>query len=428
MRRALPVTAAVLAVCGSLLSTPASTASPTSTAVTAKQVVAKKKTPTPFALAATGYGTKVQGGSVPVGSDSTAYQAIGCTTMAGTNKGNYEANATLPGLGRLVGVRTRLWTEKKGGTVSSYSTHSIARVVLGESPLGTLEIRGLRSTSRAFHRGKHFHAQTRASVASIVFDPATGPAQSFDIPAPGQPIDIPGVARIGIGHSNKKVTRHGARAAANVLDVYVYATDTRVQVAQSVAKIGGGIHKALFRGYSAGLRARGLADNVKVGRTPLNLMACTGTYGKVVQRDIARVDLNDQIVVRGVATAQVSKQSRRRAQGVEAARVAHISLGDGAVEINGINAVANVKRVGKRLIRSSKGTNVGEIVANGTTYEFPKTGVLEIPGLVKLEDRVVKRVKNGLFVIGLRITLLDGTGAVIDLGLADMRLRQVRTR
>jgi hypothetical protein len=48
---------------------------------------------------------------------------------------------------------------------------------------------------------------------------------------------------------------------------------------------------------------------------------------------------------------------------------------------------------------------------------------MEIPGIAKLERAVVKRGHSGLSVIGLRITLLDGSGAVINLAEANLRIR-----
>lgn len=61
---------------------------------------------------------------------------------------------------------------------------------------------------------------------------------------------------------------------------------------------------------------------------------------------------------------------------------------------------------------------MGRITADGERQSFPDTGVLEFPGVAKLEAKVVERRKQLTSVVGLRITLLDGTGAVIDLGTA----------
>lgn len=74
------------------------------------------------------------------------------------------------------------------------------------------------------------------------------------------------------------------------------------------------------------------------------------------------------------------------------------------------------------MIRSIDGTTIGTIIANGEPQTFPDTDVLEIPGVARLERNIVKKTPNGMSVISLRITLLDGTGAVLNLGLARLEI------
>src|SRR3569623_1522335 len=54
---------------------------------------------TTFAFQGAGYGTRIFGGQVPAGSDTTGYQRIGCTNQAGRSRDNNVAVAALPGLG-----------------------------------------------------------------------------------------------------------------------------------------------------------------------------------------------------------------------------------------------------------------------------------------------------------------------------------------
>ena len=81
-----------------------------------------------------------------------------------------------------------------------------------------------------------------------------------------------------------------------------------------------------------------------------------------------------------------------------------MSLGDGQVVIDGIVGKASVVRTGHHVVRSAKGTRLASITVDGQEQTFPKTGVLEIPGVVKLERAVVDRTHTGISVIGLRIT------------------------
>jgi hypothetical protein len=48
--------------------------------------------------------------------------------------------------------------------------------------------------------------------------------------------------------------------------------------------------------------------------------------------------------------------------------------------------------------------------------------VLEVTGVATLQRNVVHRTTIGISVVALRITLLDGSGAVVDLGVARTRV------
>lgn len=379
---------------------------------------------TAYALKADGYGTQVIGGSIPAKSDQTAFNVIGCTNRAGIERNNYEAHVTVPGLGVLNGVRTDLWTAKKGSTVSSYATHKIAKIVLGSGALGSVEITGVKSMARAYHEGTSFKAQTTTSIAAITFTPAGGKPQNMTIPTPDKPLTVPGLATIAVGESAKKVTAQGASAAAVVLDIHVLPTDTRVLVAQSRTNIGSGVKHGLFKGSSAGLTASALATNARVGRTPLTVMPCQGTKGKIEGKKLAQVHPSSQLDARGLSTSEVGTNGKTRAFGSERAKVAHASIANGAIQVDGIVAVANVDRNKGRVTSNTKGSRVLSVTANGKSYDMSKLQTITIPGLAKIQARVVKHLKGGVSVTGLEVTLLDGTGAVIDLAVAKLQISQ----
>ncbi|WP_148612199.1 choice-of-anchor P family protein [Nocardioides rubriscoriae] len=423
MRRVLPVAVAAAALCFSQLPTSTAAIPLGQSSAGSAKAAAAQKVRTKFALSSSAYGSRVDGGSVPANSRDTAYQRIGCTNVAGTDLNNYVAEQTIPGLGKVEGVHTRVWTAKLGNTVSSYSKHSIARVIIGSSALGSLELQGVTSLSQAFNKDGRYGTSVHNDIARIVLKAAGAPVQELAIPAPGQTLTVPGIATISLGKSNKKVTRDFARVSANVVDVSVIPLGTRVRVAQTNAAIQGGIRHGVFKGYAAGVEARGLADNLKVGRTPLTIVPCPGTDGVDEGKDIAGVGLGDLGDLKGVASGVNARNFARVAKGTVAGRVAQVSLLGGRVEVNGILGVANVKRERGVITRNSKGSTVLEIIIDGQSYQIPAIGSLEIPGLVKLQDRIEIRTKNGLKVIGLRITLLDGTGAVLDLGVAQLGIR-----
>lgn len=419
MRRLVPTLVALAALSASLLSAPASQAGPAQPLAPGKRAVTK------YAVATSAYGTRVQGGDIPAKSDTTAFEVIGCTNLVGKQKTNYEAEVTLPGLGVAEGVRTHVWTQKVGSTVSSFSTHKIAKLVIGEgSPLGSLEIRGLESLSHAFNKAGKFGTEIENSIAKIVYNPPTGSPQVLDIPAPNQTLAIPGLAKISLGKVREIVESDRAYASANVVDIKVIPSATRVRVAQTQAKIQAGIRRGVFTGFSAGLEARGLGDNARVGRTPLLIHPCQGTKGQTVGKDIAGVNLADQIVARGVSTDQSSTNNPARAEGQQIGKVARVILGgENGLDIRGIRGVVNVVRTRAGVEANSDGTHVLEIVAGGESYSMPEFGKLEIPGLAKLEDNIEIKTRNGLKVIALRVTILGEDGFVVDLGVAKLAVR-----
>lgn len=377
-----------------------------------------------FALKASGYGTRVTGGQVPTGSDQTAFTAIGCATRTGVEHENHEANATLPGAGTVSGVKTTLWTTSAGGAVHSYSKNTTANVVLAQSGLGTIEITAISSLSHAWHDAQGFHSETSTSIGKLRFVPPVGPAQELDIPTPGQPIDIPGLVRIAVGGGSRTANDHAGVAIANALRIKVIPSGTSVTVAHTSARVYSGVKHGMFHGYSAATKVSAANDNITSGRNPLSLMPCQGTDGKVLSKELADLNAGGQLIVEGLRSAQKGTQLPGRSVAMERGSVAGINLGDGALVIDAVAGQANVTRTADGKVTSdTRGTTIGSITANGEPQEFPDTGILEIPGVAKIEPKIVETSRFGISVVALRITLLDGTGAVIDLGVAKATIR-----
>ena len=394
--------------------------SPTATASGTERAASSRDAATPFALKNRGYGSKVVGGEIPAGSDTTAFERIGCTNKSGKVRRNHEAEVDVPGLGLVSGVTTVLRTTQGDGVVASSSTQRIASVELAESPLGTLSIEALRSYARTFHDGTGFKSEATTDVGRIVLTPPAGEPQVIPIPSANEPVTVPGVAEIRVGPLHTNESANGSSAKATALIVHVFESDTTATLGVARAKMNDGVKKLLFRGHSSGIQATGLEGAVSKGRTPLSLMPCQGTLGKVLKKRLAGLDLTDQIEVGALTSEQMANQTMNKAQGYERGSVASIDFGDGSLVIEGIVARANVERKDGRIQFNTDGTTVGTITADGEPQTFPDTGILEIPGVARLEAKVVERQAQSISVVGVRVTLLDGSGAVIDLGTASI--------
>jgi hypothetical protein len=378
---------------------------------------------TTFAFKASGFGTRLIGGQVPAGSSTTGFRALGCTNLAGKSHTNDVASATIPGLGTASGVRTRDWTTSRHGVVASHSIHAIAHVTLASSGVGSLTLDAVKAKATAFHNASGFHSSTTTRIGGITFTPPVGGPQSFPAPTPDQPVTIPGLATISLGAHSTSHTATSAAAAATALRVDVIPSGTSVQVAKARAELASGLTMGIFGGRSAATHVITAAGDIaKSGPNPLSQMPCQGTGGKTRQKSLASGDLGGQLVVKGAHSSQWAAQRPGRAHGYEKGGVATVNLGHGQLVVKAIVGRANVTRTPQGVVTSARGTRLGSVTASGKKMTFPPTGVLEIPGVAKLERKVVTRSHDGISVIGLRITLLDGSGAVVDLGEARMRI------
>lgn len=379
--------------------------------------------PTRFALGGSGYGTRVVGGDVPTGSGTTAYRSLGCTNRAGLDRENHQLEETIPGLGTASQVQTRVWTRERGDVVSSYSRNTIDRITMVDSPLGSLEISGILSLSRAFHDPSGFHTSHRTTVQSISFTPPGGTPMAMDLPTPGDPLEIPGVATVAVGDTRGQVNGEGATIQTDALNVDLTATGSRIRIGHTAARIRSGLISGIFSGNASGSRAELLDGTVSSGRSPLLVMPCQGTGGDVRSKAISETDLTGGLLAQGLSTQESADQNRRRAHGYVQGSVARLSLG-GRLTAEGIVGRVNVERLaGGRLRRTIEGTTMGRITVDGEPQTFPDTDVLEIPGFARLERNIVRKLEGGLHVIALRVTLLDGAGAVYNLGEAQLRVR-----
>ncbi|GAB6984182.1 hypothetical protein JCM10369A_07060 [Nocardioides pyridinolyticus] len=377
-----------------------------------------------LALKASGFGSRATGGDVPSESDETAYIAIGCATRVGIDRENHETEVTYPDLGQASNVKTEVWTRRAGDAISSYTRNSIQKLVIAQSGLGSVELRGIVSFARAWHDNQGFHAHTRTNVGSITLMPeGGGEPQELEAPSPGQPVEVPGIATIAVGTIKERLNADGAHAQANALIIEKTASGSRSVISQAKAQALTGVKHGIFRGFSAATQGTAADGHVTSGRTPLTLMPCQGTRGKVWSKRSIDSDLGGQLLATGLKTEQMGKELAKRSTAYERATVSHMNLGGGQLDVEGIVGQANVTREGRKVTTSIKGSKVGTIVANGEEQEFPDTGVLEIPGVAKLERFVVEKIPSGIHVVALRVTLLDGSGSVFDFGQARLQIR-----
>ena len=398
-----------------------------STATTAAAPsVLEKRTRTPFVFKGNGYGTSVEGGELPVDSSRVALGSMACTTIAGRKNRNFVEESEIPGLGTVRGVFSRVVSKKKGGTTFQKSKHKVAELVLGDTSSGRLSISGIVSTTKAsFDAEDGWQASADTKIAGITFTPPGGDPQTIPIPSPGQSIPIPGLATITLGRMIEKPepAKDRSRAYAVGVVVELVPSGTTIKLARSMSKLERGFKTGIFGGSAIPVKAKVLGELAEVGRVVREVMPCLGTDGEVLEADAADVNLGDQIVVQAASARQRGKQTNRQAVGTEVARIAQLDLGGGALVLDAIESRATVTRMKNGRLKRSATAKVGSITGgDGDPQSLEDLDGLEIPGVLKIETGLKKKIKDGIRIVGLRITLLDGTGAVIDLATSKLSI------
>lgn len=403
---------------------PAEAASPAA-ATAAAPTPSTKLVKSPYGMRASGYGTRVRGGQIPAGSGTTAYDSTGCTTSIGREAGNTQAGVNLQGLGTVGAVDTSLRTEKVNGQIASVSEHKVAGINLDLGAGTGLSITAINTIARAYHDKTGFHATSDTTIGNIVLT-VGGIATPIPIPAPDTPIVIPGLVSIEVGRSEIKEGPNGAQAREKGVQIEIPAAGAKLKIAASFASIEDGVTFGPLHGNASTTRIAVLGDLITSGPTLKIIMPCAGTGGEVKSKELAGVNLANQLVIGAATSTQMGKQSKTRAIGFEQAQVAKVDLGNGALVINAITGRVNVSRVkGKKAVANANGTTVGSIIANGQEQAIPDPGqAIEIPGLAKIAFNVQEKIPGGLHVIAIQITLLDGTAAVINIGEAKLAIRK----
>jgi len=420
-------------------------------ATTAMAQPALAGTVTDYGFGGRGFGTELRGGPVGVSSGRTAQAMLGCTRMTGEKRNNTAAAVdTGQGLytGAINSTTQSYKTKKKFG---ERSTNRIAEVVIGDRNGVNITIEGLRTTSNASvnrRTGKLAAASTFAStdisantgqeeIDDLLGGVGAGIGDLLDLIRDNGPIELPGLATIKLGSKNNIVRKNVAIAQASALRVILHGPDTKAGTRDDILAIIGKSRSTVRRGVTAGVfnggavpaKAQALGDLVKVGRLIQRPLPCEGTGGKPRTTSAAGGDLfqADALGLGAVeATSWGVQRANRSAKAWTRSRVAGLDLG-GALRVNGIvgRALVTTNRQGKVTARSIKGSTIGSLVINGEAHAIPDPGqAIEVPGVAKLQFFVKDRSKRGIKVTALRVSLLDGTGAVVDLGTARTAIKR----
>jgi hypothetical protein len=427
-----------IAAVGALAVTGLGLSSPAQSAVAPKAASAATTTLTNFGLAATGYGTKVLGRDLGVNSGPTAYNVLACTRLAGLERTNNVTNVNIgtgtnPLLAHAHAVNTHTWTTSHRGTVSSWSQTKIVNLDIGgtlattpPSLPGTLRIDSVVATTRAWHNSTGFHSSARTSIAGINFIVAGQVIQSFNPPTAGNPVTVPGIAKLSVGYQRTAHSRLFGMAKALSLAVYLIPTGTQINVGYAYSRIDGNVTGGIFKGFGNASQVDVANGSLTSGRTGLQPMPCAGTGGKTLTNATASVTLGGVIKLYGAEGAANGVERIGSAHGYTKGSIARAMLDNGNLAIKGIVGKANVRLLaGGRTIRNARGTTIASIMFNGRSRRIPTAGhPLRLLGVATIYAPQVYKTRHGIDVTAVRIDILNGNGqgSTVSLGHAILRI------
>ncbi|MDP3968783.1 MAG: choice-of-anchor P family protein, partial [Nocardioides sp.] len=407
-----------------------------------------KKVTTDFSFQSSNWATRVIANDVELRSARTAYAYIACTRVANrhTRTLGQTAKVNANEMIQVSGLESQVQTyfKRKKGETGVRGTNVIASVELGSNDGPKLTIEGLRTVARAFHvRGKGFRTAKRINWASIGLDMAgqgsgTGTplddlikaintqvvGEVFGVLAENGPIAIPGLGEIALGRSFQRRKR-GSIERSQYAIVVKLENGSKVQIGRAWAKISTDVPSGVFHGAGYGTNITALESGetgpiVRVGRTAAKPLPCNGTDGKIQSRSLAGLNFLAQnaIEIDAIKSSVLGEFGKgKRARGWTQNEIAKVNLGDGALVLSAIKGRANVRRGAKgKVFANSRGTNGAiSITAGGEEYTAAELlAALEneeivIPGLLAIRFNVKKKLRRGIKVVAVRITIAEET-------------------
>lgn len=411
------------------------------------------QTLTDYGFGGRGFGTELRGGSTGIRSGRTAQAQLGCTRLTGERRQNFAAAVNTDGQGLTAdGIDSHTQSYETKRTFGTLSSNRIAKVVIGDPNAAHIKIEGLRTTANAFVNRQTGKLGARSAYTSTNIASTGTPADDVLNEAdagikellgaiaaePNNELEIPGFGVVKLGSKNNKVRPRKSIAQASALRIVLYGEDTTrgtrddilAIIGKSRSSVRAEVRSGVFTGGAVPAAAEALGGLVRVGPVIKRPLPCEGTGGKVRSTAGVGSDLFQAGAIRLGALKAESwgiQRDNRSAKAWTRAAVAGLNLGDGAIEVKGIvgRALVESTRMGKIKTRSTAGSAIGSLVLDGEEHAIPDPGqAIEVPGVAKLQFFVKQRYDRGVKMTALRVTLLDGTGAVVNLGTARTKIKR----
>jgi hypothetical protein len=381
------------------------------TAVALAGLVAAAVASAPPAAAAAGkltfyggysYGTAAHVGSY-VRSGNTAVTTL-CTSQAGVRRTNHTGATSIPNVGTVGAVSTRMRTERPGSGPVSLATTKTAGVHL----LGAITASAITTTARVARvNGKI----TRTGQTSIVGLKIAGHSAPPAHPSVGQKVAIPGVATIVLNRHVKSQAMGTYRMTVIAMTVTIPRGNALHLPAGKIV-IGRGaasLHRPTFaaaRGYAFGSSVN-VAKLAGSGRTAAVYLPCGGSGGRTVRNNVAAAHAPNALRTGAVKSSGTSRDTAGRTVARTMNTTADPKLLGGVIKASAVKVSAQASRGSSGAVRRSNAVTVLGLTVNGQhrSGSAPANTKINLPNLGTLWIHRVIKTPTGLTVRGLDLVL-----------------------
>ena len=394
--------------------------------------VEPKRLETNFAMQAKGWSTRLQGGEVPVYSGPTGVALLGCTRLAGLDRGNNTAAVNLPAENPSVHVgatETRAWTTKGRAGVASNALNTVADVLVGDPAQQALLLEGVRTRARTWHDSDGFHRKAQVTVVRATHYVGGVAQERGEIPPgedlSGETLEIPGLVNATFGIKAGRVSNRQATSRVMAVQLELLPSGSTLSVGRAIASIRSGAVSGVMSGASWGSKLSGVGGVVNSGRTALKRLPCHGTNGRWIRNEAAEVTIGELARLNTVEDLVLGDQDRRSAVARGASRIDRVVFDDRNLVLTAIEGRGLVRRYSDgRYVRKSTGTTLGSIRHDGQRQQMPDPGeTLVIPNVARITPHRVTKLHNGIKVSAVQVQLLQGSEVQSTLRLGNTVLR-----
>ena len=349
-----------------------------------------------------GYGTSAHVGSY-VASGRTAVSTL-CTSASGVARSNHTAATTIPKVGKVGAVTTRLSTHRTDSGPVSLATTRTA----GLSLFGMIHASAVTTTARVARTADGIMRTGSTSIIGLTISGHSSPPAH---PSVDQRVTIPGVASIVFNHHATSDGLGSYRMTVVGLTVTIPRGNSlhlpagRIVIGRGAASL----HRQTYanpRGYAFGtsVDAAKLAGS---GRTAAVYLPCGGTGGKTTRNHLASGHVPNVLRTGADSSTGYSRDTATSTIASTGNTLAKIALFGGALKARAVTVHARSARDDSGAVNRNNAVSVVGLTVNGKhrAGNVPANTKLAVPGLGTLWIHRVITTPTGVIVRGLDLVL-----------------------